>query len=250
MFFILTLLDAPRSWQCLFQDPSTDSMINLIDLHHDIMFFLFLIITFVAYFLVLIIVFHSFREVNNIIPSDTTHNTLVEIIWTLLPSTILFIIAIPSFSLLYLTEEIRDAQVTLKVIGHQWFWSYEYSDVRFSDVCLKISFDSRLVLEQDLIDGDLRLLETNQIVVLPTNTNIRVLVTSDDVIHSWTVPSFGLKMDAVPGRLNQTFLNISRPGIFYGQCSEICGINHGFMPITILAVDNFFAFVNPEKINS
>lgn len=225
---MLYLFDAAKPWQMSFQDPATVVMNSLIDLHHDIMFFLLLIIVFVGFFMVRILQLFLFKPDANL-PSELNHNTFIEIVWTTIPSIILFIIAIPSFSLLYLMEELKTPEVNLKVIGHQWYWSYEYhsasENIMYDDV--------RMVLEEDLNVGQFRLLETDPYLNLPLNTNIRVLVTSDDVIHSWTVPSFGLKMDAVPGRLNQVFLHIDRPGIFYGQCSEICGINHGFMPIAI-----------------
>jgi len=215
-----------------FQDPATISMNSLIDLHHDIMFFLILIIVFVGYFIINIVNEFTISQIDCLLPSSVAHNTTLEIIWTTIPSLILFIIAIPSFSLLYLMEELRNPEVTLKVIGHQWYWSYEYHDPKFEKEMVEC--ESRLVSEEDLEFGSFRLLEAKPALILPVDTNIRVLITSDDVIHSWSVPSFGIKMDAVPGRLNQVFLNIARTGVYYGQCSEICGINHGFMPITII----------------
>jgi heme/copper-type cytochrome/quinol oxidase subunit 2 len=237
MFTLFFFYDAPRNWQMSFQDPATITMNSLIDLHHDIMFFLILITGFVSYFFYIIIRDFTIYKIDNKLPSDVTHNVFIEVIWTTIPSIILFIIAIPSFSLLYLMEELKDPEVTLKVIGHQWYWSYEYHDPKLEEVLPVIEHESRMVYEEDLEFGAFRLLEAEPALVLPTNTNIRILITSDDVIHSWAVPSFGIKMDAVPGRLNQVFLNISRPGVFYGQCSEICGVNHGFMPITIVATD-------------
>lgn len=235
--FNIILCDAPKPWQLFFQDPATITMNSLIDLHHDIMFFLILIIIFVAYFMVKILTDFTFKKVDSTLPSSLTHNTFIEVVWTTIPSIILFIIAIPSFSLLYLMDELRHPEVTLKVIGHQWYWSYEYHDPKLEDVTPMIEHEARMIAEDDLEEGSFRLLETEPSLLLPTDTNIRVLVTSDDVLHSWAVPSFAIKMDAVPGRLNQVFLNISRPGVFYGQCSEICGINHAFMPITIVAND-------------
>nr|YP_010535365.1 cytochrome c oxidase subunit II [Amblyomma hebraeum]QLD96935.1 cytochrome c oxidase subunit 2 [Amblyomma hebraeum]QLD96948.1 cytochrome c oxidase subunit 2 [Amblyomma hebraeum]UYB77926.1 cytochrome c oxidase subunit II [Amblyomma hebraeum] len=163
----------------------------------------------------------------------------IEIIWTLIPAITLIFIAIPSLHLLYLTDEIFNAQMSIKVIGHQWYWSYEYSD-------FNKEFDSFLVTEQDLQSNSFRLLETDNNLIIPFNTMIKFLITSADVIHSWTIPSLGMKMDAIPGRLNQTFSIANRPGIFFGQCSEICGTNHSFMPISleITQMMNFIKFIS------
>jgi cytochrome c oxidase subunit 2 len=163
-----------------------------------------------------------------------THSSSLEIIWTLVPAFILLIIAIPSFSLLYSLDETINPSITLKVIGHQWYWSYEYSDATLEEEGL--NFDSYMLAQNDLTLGAFRLLEVDNRIILPTNTHVRLLVTSADVLHSWAVPSLGLKIDACPGRLSQASLFIQREGTFYGQCSEICGINHGFMPIVVKAV--------------
>jgi cytochrome c oxidase subunit II len=222
-----------------FQDPATIAMNNLIDLHHDIMFFLILISIFVAYFLFQILNLFTFDENPSVLPSRVTHNTFLEVIWTLIPSLILFIIAIPSFSLLYTMESQAiwtKPDLTLKVIGHQWYWGYEYES--YPEIELRLQTEEEL-LENFEMDGGFRLLETNSKLILPVDKKIRLLITSDDVIHSWTIPSFAVKVDAVPGRLNQVFLKILRPGIYYGQCSEICGINHGFMPIAIYATSDW-----------
>jgi len=166
-----------------------------------------------------------------------THATTVEIVWTIVPAIILMIIAVPSFALLYSMDEMLDPAVTLKVVGHQWYWSYEYSDYNYlTKENSGINFDSYMVADDDLDKGQLRLLEVDNRVVLPVNTHIRVLITAADVLHSWAVPSFGVKVDACPGRLNQATLFIKKPGVFYGQCSELCGTNHGFMPICVEAV--------------
>ena len=221
-----------------FQDPATIAMNNLIDLHHDIMFFLILISIFVAYFLFQILNLFTFDQNNSVLPSRVTHNTFLEVVWTLIPSFILFIIAIPSFSLLYTMESQAiwtKPDLTLKIIGHQWYWGYEYE--AYPEIELRLQTEDEL-LENFDVDGGFRLLETNSKLILPINKKIRLLITSDDVIHSWTIPSFAVKVDAVPGRLNQVFLKILRPGIYYGQCSEICGINHGFMPIAIYATSD------------
>nr|BAQ35500.1 cytochrome c oxidase subunit II [Trichopodus trichopterus] len=154
----------------------------------------------------------------------------IEIIWTVLPAIILIMIALPSLRILYLMDEINDPHLTIKAVGHQWYWSYEYTDYE------NLEFDSYMVPTQDLIPGQFRLLETDHRMVIPVESPVRVMVTAEDVLHSWAIPSLGIKLDAVPGRLNQTAFIASRPGIFYGQCSEICGANHSFMPIVVEAV--------------
>jgi cytochrome c oxidase subunit 2 len=165
-----------------------------------------------------------------------THNLQLEVIWTIIPTIILIIIAVPSFALLYSMDELLEPTVTVKVIGHQWYWSYEYSD--FKPLLNEtIKFDSYMIPDTELKLGDLRLLKTDCPLILPKETNIRFLITATDVLHSWSVPSFGIKMDAVPGRLNQTSAYIMEGGRFYGQCSELCGVNHGFMPTEICVVE-------------
>jgi cytochrome c oxidase subunit 2 len=227
------LCDYAYPWQVSFQDPATPVMEGIIVLHHDLFFILTIIGLAVGW--LLFKTTYLFYYTRNAIPSQITHGTTIEIIWTVTPSLILMIIAIPSFALLYSIDEVIDPSVTLKVIGHQWFWSYEYSD--FSQTLNKtIQFDSYMVATDDLNPGELRLLETDNRVVLPTKTHIRVLVTSSDVLHSWAVPSLGIKMDACPGRLNQVSVFIKRDSVFFGQCSELCGVNHGFMPIVVESV--------------
>lgn len=164
------------------------------------------------------------------------YDTLIEIVWTIIPSIILIFIAIPSFMLLYSIDEIVYPQITIKVIGHQWFWSYESYDLFESNLKTIYQYDSYMTPTDEINDGKLRLLDVDLPLYLPTRTHIRILITSSDVLHSWAVPSLGVKMDAVPGRLNQISLFIKRKGVFYGQCSEICGINHGFMPIVVKAI--------------
>lgn len=227
---VFKLSDAPEEWQMSFQDPGSPIMEGIINLHHEIMFFLILIIIFVLYMLVQIITF--FRKEVNCVPSDITHQTNLEIIWTIIPTLILLMITIPSFSLLYAVDELVSPDLTIKVIGNQWYWTYEYTDCQH-----EIIFDSYIILEEDLVVGTFRLLEVDNRLWLPTEVSIRVLVTSTDVLHSFAIPSLGIKVDAVPGRLNQVTLWINREGIYYGQCSEICGVNHGFMPIVVEAVD-------------
>ena len=233
--FIINLLDSSISWQTMFQDAASPVMEGIINLHHDLMFF----ITFIFFFVLVVMVrtLHSFRFNLGISSSDSrlvVHGTAIEIIWTVIPSLILVVVALPSFALLYSIDEIIDPALTIKVVGHQWFWSYEYND--FETQLGTVKFDSYMVPEDELQLGTLRLLEVDNRVVLPLNTHTRVLVTAADVLHSWAIPSLGVKLDACPGRLNQTSLFIVRKGVFFGQCSEICGVNHGFMPIVIEAV--------------
>ena len=163
----------------------------------------------------------------------------IETIWTIIPAVILVFLALPSLRLLYLLDEVGDCGLTVKTIGHQWYWSYEYSDF------LNIEFDSYIVPTDELNPGDFRLLDVDHRVVLPTQTDVRILVTSADVIHSWAIPALGVKADAIPGRLNQLRFYVKYPGVFYGQCSEICGANHSFMPIVLEAIplENFMEWV-------
>lgn len=231
-------LDSPEDWQVGFQDPASPIMQGIIELHHDLFFFLIIVLGFVFWLLFKIL--FTFNSVsNNVITKTINYGTIIEIVWTIVPAIILLFVAIPSFTLLYSMDEILDPMLTLKVIGHQWFWSYEYSDYTTLSLESDSSFiyDSYMVLEEDLNIGEFRLLEVDNRVVLPTHTHIRVLVTSTDVLHSWAIPSLGIKIDACPGRLNQISTFINRPGVYYGQCSEICGINHGFMPIALEAVN-------------
>jgi len=177
----------------------------------------------------------AYDEGVNSTPSKTVHGTTIEIVWTITPAIILMIIAVPSFALLYAMDEIIDPAITLKIVGHQWYWSYEYSDY-CADGSEPIAFDAYMLPEEDLEPGNLRLLEVDNRVVLPVDTHVRLIITAADVLHCWAMPSFGVKMDACPGRLNQTSIFIKREGTYYGQCSEICGVNHGFMPIVVDAV--------------
>nr|YP_009139384.1 cytochrome c oxidase subunit II [Callimorpha dominula]AKF78256.1 cytochrome c oxidase subunit II [Callimorpha dominula] len=165
---------------------------------------------------------------------------MIELIWTILPAITLIFIALPSLRLLYLLDELNNPLITLKSIGHQWYWSYEYSDFN------NIEFDSYMIPSNDLQPNNFRLLDVDNRIILPMNNQIRIMVTATDVIHSWTIPSLGVKVDANPGRLNQTNFFINRPGIFYGQCSEICGANHSFMPIVIesISIKNFINWIN------
>nr|QTT61214.1 cytochrome c oxidase subunit II [Tritia varicosa] len=206
-----------------FQDAASPLMEELIFFHDHAMMILVMIISLVGYAAMSLMV-------NKYTCRSLVEGQAIETIWTIIPAFILIFLALPSLRLLYLLDEIGDCSLTVKSIGHQWYWSYEYSDYS------NIEFDSYMVPANELEPGDFRLLEVDHRVVLPTQTDLRVLVTSADVIHSWTVPSLGVKVDAIPGRLNQLGFFIKYPGVFYGQCSEICGANHSFMPIVVEAV--------------
>nr|YP_009671881.1 cytochrome c oxidase subunit II [Axianassa australis]QCX31741.1 cytochrome c oxidase subunit 2 [Axianassa australis] len=219
-----------------FQDSASPLMEQLIFFHDHAMIVLILITTLVG-FMTSSILFNSFTN------RFLLENQTIEIIWTILPAVILIFIALPSLRLLYLLDEVNNPSVTLKAIGHQWYWSYEYSDF------LQVEFDSYMTPSADLPESGFRLLDVDNRTVLPMNTQIRVLITAADVIHSWTVPALGVKADAIPGRLNQISFLINRPGLFFGQCSEICGANHSFMPIVIesIPVDSFLSWVSSMK---
>lgn len=225
--------DYAHPWQLSFQDPASPVMEGIIVLHHDLLFIL-VTISFAVGWLLFRTTF-MFYHTRNPIASQITHGTTIEIVWTITPSLLLMVIAVPSFALLYSIDEVVDPSVTLKIIGHQWFWNYEYCD--FSNKFEKtIQFESYMLATEDLKPGQLRLLETDFRAILPINTHIRILVTSADVLHSWAMPSLGIKIDACPGRLNQVSVFIKREGVFFGQCSELCGVNHAFMPIVIESV--------------
>nr|YP_010254576.1 cytochrome c oxidase subunit 2 [Ganoderma subamboinense]QUA00709.1 cytochrome c oxidase subunit 2 [Ganoderma subamboinense] len=226
--------DAPQPWQLGFQDSAAPGFTGIVELHNTIFFYLVVIC--VSVFWVIGSIMYYFNNNNSpIVHKYLNHGTLIELIWTITPALILIAIAFPSFRLLYLLDEVISPTVTIKVVGHQWYWSYEYSDyINVSGE--SIEFDSYMIPDSDLELGQFRLLDVDNKVVVPTDTHIRLIVTGADVIHSFAVPSLGLKIDAVPGRLNQTSILAERTGTFYGQCSEICGVYHGFMPIAIEAV--------------
>lgn len=235
--------DISTPWQLTFQDPATPIMEGIINFHHDLMFFLIVVVVFTLWIVARSVYF--FNKNIHAKPLKFVHGTTIEILWTITPALILLFIALPSFALLYSMDEIIDPILTLKVIGHQWYWSYEYSDEALING-ESLAFDSYMVQENDLGIGLFRLLEVDNRVVLPINTHVRILITASDVLHCWAIPSLGTKLDACPGRLNQTTVFIKREGTFYGQCSEICGINHGFMPIVIKAVsmENYINWIN------
>ena len=232
--FLFTFLDSPEVYQLNFQDVATPTAEGMVFFHNYLMFFLIFIGSFVFWVLFKVIVLfnnHSKDDIENI-----THSSFLEFGWTMFPAVMLLFLAVPSFSLLYSLDELIDPSLTLKIIGHQWYWSYEYSDFSNLKGGQIVSFDSYMVDSKDLTEGSFRLLEVDNRVVLPTETHIRLLITSADVLHSWAIPSFGIKVDACPGRLSQASLFLKRAGVYYGQCSEICGVNHGFMPIVVRAV--------------
>lgn len=219
---------APTAWQVNFQPPASPVAEMIRSLHDLLLFITVAISAFVLALLAYACI--RYRADRNPVPSRRTHNSLLEIAWTAIPVLILVVIAIPSFKLLYFMDRATDPEMTLKAVGGQWFWSYEYPDHG------NFTFDSYMIADQDLAEGQLRLYDVDNPVVLPVETDIRLLTTANDVIHSWSIPAFGVKLDAIPGRINETWMRIDRPGIYYGQCSELCGDYHAFMPIRVEAV--------------
>nr|YP_010586630.1 cytochrome c oxidase subunit II [Uenoa lobata]UZZ44444.1 cytochrome c oxidase subunit II [Uenoa lobata] len=219
------------TWSNLnFQDSSSPLMEQMTFFHDYTLMILTIIIIFISYIMINLL-FNKFT--NRLLMEEQ----MIELIWTILPALILIFIALPSLKLLYLIDENNKPMITLKTMGHQWYWSYEYSDFK------KIKFDSFMINQNNLKLMEFRLLECDNRVVLPLKTKIRILISASDVIHSWTIPSLSVKADAMPGRLNQINFMINRPGLFFGQCSEICGANHSFMPITLEAINSKF-FIN------
>lgn len=231
--------DASVSYQLSFQDPATTTMEGIFLFNLHLLFVIIGIVVVVAWLIYSILV--NFTEFNQSSVSNFVHSNIIEIVWTTIPALILLSLASPSFSLLYSLDEISSPTLTLKILGHQWYWTYEISDFNScSENNQTLKYSSYMLTDEFLKEnnsiGFFRNLETNKRIVLPTNTHLRLLVTAVDVLHSWTIPSFGVKVDACPGRLNQANLFIKRFGVFFGQCSEICGVNHGFMPIVLLAI--------------
>ncbi len=225
------------NWQISFIDAASPVMERINSFHNFVLIIIIAIAVFVTLLLAYVIV--RFRASANPVPSKFTHNPLIEVMWTVIPVLILAVIAVPSFRLLFFQDSVPNPEMTLRVTGHQWFWTYEYPDQG------SFVFDAVMLRDDELKEGQLRLLETDNRVVLPIDTNIRIEITADDVIHAWAVPAFGVKTDAVPGRTNATWTRIDREGVYYGQCMELCGINHGFMPIVVEAVskERFNAWV-------
>ena len=235
------MADGISEWQLGFQQPASQVMQNVFDLHNFVLIMMTAITVFVL--VLLIYVSFRFRKKANPNPSKRTHNALLETLWTAIPVIILIFMAVPSFKLLYEQDVIPEVDMTIKVIGHQWYWEYQYPE--HDD----ISFESYLVPDDELKEGEPRLLTVDNRLVLPVNKNIHVLVTAGDVLHSFAMPSLGVKKDAVPGRLNETWMRIDRPGVYRGQCSEICGTGHGYMPIVIEAVseEEFASWISDAK---
>ena len=217
----------PQPWQLDFQPPATPITERIHAFHNELLVIITLITVFVMGLLLYVIV--RFRARAHPVPTRTSHNSTIEILWTVIPVLILVTIAIPSFKLMYYMDEVPKSDMTIKVTAHQWYWSYEYPDQ-------KVGFDSNLVQEKDLKPGQMRLLAVDNPLVVPEKTNIRVQVTGTDVIHSWFVPSFGVQEYAIIGRLNEAWMNVERPGTYYGECNQICGVNHAFMPIEVKVV--------------
>jgi cytochrome c oxidase subunit 2 len=226
-------LGQPSPWELDLQDAATPVMADIIGFHTFVLWIITAITIFVLILLLICIVRFNARA--NPTPSRTTHNTPIEVIWTIVPVIILVLIAIPSFRLLFTELDVPTPDLTVKATGKQWYWSYAYPDNG------NFEFDSLIVAEKDLKPGDLRLLTVDNEMVVPVNKVVHVLVTGSDVIHSFAVPSFGIKIDAVPGRINDTWFKATMTGVFHGQCSELCGKDHAFMPITVRVVnDNDF----------
>ncbi len=255
-FFFLALsiscfASEPTPWQMMLQTPASPLMEELYWFHN---FLLFVITAIVAVVLALLsYVCIRYRAKRNPTPATFSHNIAIEIVWTVIPVIILIIIAIPSFRILRLAEKAPPADMTVKVVGYQWYWTYNYPDHD------NISFDSNYIPKANLKPGERRLLEVDNRVVIPENTTVKFLITAGDVIHSFAIPALGIKTDAVPGRVNQTWTRIAKKGVYYGQCSELCGVNHGFMPIAIevvskedftLWVKNHGKFSSPNVISS
>jgi cytochrome c oxidase subunit 2 len=218
----------PKEWQLGFQEAASSTMRDIVNFHDKL---LLPIIIAISVFVLFLMVYACirFRASRNPNPSKTTHNVAVEVLWTLIPCLILIVMAVPSFKILYKQDTIPKADVTVKAIGYQWYWGYEYPDEN-------IIFESYMIETKDLKENQPRLLAVDNEVVVPVNKVVKVLITANDVLHAWALPSFGVKRDAVPGRINETWFKAEKVGTYYGQCSELCGIKHAFMPITVRVV--------------
>ena len=236
------LASQPAPWQMGLQEAATPLM-EQIDGFHDLLVIVCIVIS--LFVLALLgYVMYRFNERANPVPSRTTHNTMLEILWTVIPVIILVVIAVPSFRLLYYSDVVPESDMTIKATGNQWYWTYEYPDHG------GFEFDSNIIPEEDLKEGDPRLLAVDNRIVVPVDTVVRLQVTASDVLHAWAMPAFGVKIDAVPGRLNETWFGpVAREGVYYGQCSELCGAKHGFMPIAVEVVskDRFDSWITKAK---
>ncbi len=218
----------PFDWQLGFQKAASESMRDIVNFHNNLLLPIIIAISVFVLFL-MIYACIRFRASANPIPSKRTHNVAVEVLWTLIPCLILIVMAVPSFKILYSQDSIPKADVTVKAIGYQWYWGYEYPDQN-------IYFDSYMIEDKDLKENQPRLLAVDNELVVPVNKVIKVMITANDVLHAWALPSFGVKRDAVPGRINETWFKAEKVGTYYGQCSELCGIKHAFMPIEVRVV--------------
>ena len=236
------LANQPKDWQLGFQKAASQGMEDIVWFHD---YMLLPIITAITVFVLFLLLYTCvrYRASRNKIASTTSHNTLVEVLWTLIPCLILIVMAVPSFKVLYSQDTIPKADVTIKAIGYQWYWGYEYPDEN-------IIFDSYMVDEKDLKENQPRLLTVDNEIFVPVNKVIKVMITANDVLHAWALPSFGVKRDAIPGRINETWFKADRTGTFYGQCSELCGIKHAFMPITVNVVseDEYNLWLEEAKV--
>jgi len=228
IFATSSIANQPKEWQLGFQDAASQGMRDIVNFHNNLLLPVIIAISVFVLFL-MIYACVRFRASRNPVPSKTTHNVMVEVLWTLIPCLILIVMAVPSFKILYKQDTIPKADVTVKAIGYQWYWGYEYPDEN-------IIFESYMIKEEDLKENQPRLLTVDNEVVVPVNKVVKVLITANDVLHAWALPSFGVKRDAVPGRINETWFKAEKVGTYYGQCSELCGIQHAFMPITVRVV--------------
>lgn len=229
--------DTSYTYAMNFQDPCSNSMIAMMDFNDNIIFYLIIIFTLVSWLLI------SCLNNNKDHLKYLNHGNLIEVIWTLSPAIILWLIGLPSLKLLYIMDEILDAEITVKATAAQWYWQYNYGDYDND-----ITFDSFMIADEDLNEGEFRKLTVDNALILPINTSIRLIVTSNDVIHSFAIPSLGIKIDAMPGRLNTVGFTINRPTILFGQCSELCGVLHSAMPIQINAVNlpSYLSYIKTE----
>ena len=218
----------PFDWQLGFQKAASESMRDIVAFHNNLLLPIIIAISVFVLFLMLYACVR-FRASANPNPSKRTHNVTVEVLWTLIPCLILIVMAVPSFKILYKQDAIPKADLTIKAIGYQWYWGYEYPDEN-------LVFDSYMIEEKDLKANQPRLLAVDNEVVVPVGKVVKVLITANDVLHAWALPSFGVKRDAVPGRINETWFKAEKVGTYYGQCSELCGIKHAFMPIAVKVV--------------
>ena len=227
----------PEPWQMGFQEPATPVMERLVSLHDGLLWMVFGISGLVLLLLLYVII--RFNAKANPVPSKTSHNALIEVIWTVIPVLILVAIIIPSWRLIHYTDKVEDADITIKAIGYQWYWGYEYMDGDGKGIAFEsyMKTEDNSIEELRLQEGEPRLLEVDRRVVIPVDTTIRFLTTAADVIHGFAMPAFGIKMDAIPGRINETWAKVTKTGVYYGQCSELCGSKHAFMPIAIEVVE-------------